>query len=95
MSPRLEGLAIRSMSVHDLADVMGIERHSQNSASSDDNFKSEMRNGFTHAFVAHDEHRILGYLVFWLVHDEAYLLNLAVHTRISGDSVLDRGSWPF
>ncbi len=67
------------MLVHDLPDVMAIERHSHNSAWSDNNFKSEMRNDCAHAFVAHEEHRIVGYLVFWLVHDEVYLLNLTVH----------------
>ncbi len=78
MRTPLKGLAIRPMSREDLAEVMALERQGQGPGWSVDNYLSELRNRSCHAFVTHTEHQVVGYLIFWIVCDEAYLLNLTV-----------------
>jgi len=78
MRTHLKELPIHPMSREDLAEVMALERHAQGPGWSVDNHLSELRNRSCHAFVTHTEHQVLGFLIFWIVYDEAYLLNLAV-----------------
>jgi len=70
---------IRPMSCADLAEVASIERVAHTPGWSEENFLREMSNACGHAFVAHHEHRIVGYLVFWMICDETHLLNLTIH----------------
>lgn len=79
MRSPLRGLGIRLMSDGDLSEVITIERCSQSPPWSADSFLREMRNTSGYAFVAQNDNRILGYLVFWMICDEVHLLNLAVH----------------
>jgi len=72
------------MSCEDLADVVAIEREAHPRAWSEENFLSEMRRPCAYAFVAHHKHRLLGYLIFWMICDEVHLLNLSIHPDFRG-----------
>jgi [ribosomal protein S18]-alanine N-acetyltransferase len=68
------------MTEKDLDKVLGIERRSFPTPWSKELFLSELRLSQARAFVATDAHdRVKGYVCFWLVADEAHILNLAVH----------------
>lgn len=79
MKTLLKEPVIRPMLCEDLVEVVAIERDTHTHAWAEQNFLSEMRNACAYAFVAHNEHRLLGYLVFWIICDEVHLLNLAIH----------------
>ena len=70
---------IRPMSKADVVQVVAIEKNAHDLPWSEENFLSELRNACSYSIVAHDEHRILGYLVFWMIGAEVHLLNLTVH----------------
>ncbi len=79
MRTPLKEPAIRPMYCEDITEVLAIQRHVQGPAWTPDHFVNELRNGFCHAFVAHLGRQILGYVIFWIILDEAHLLNLAIH----------------
>ena len=70
---------IRPMSKADVVQVVAIEKNAHDPPWSEESFLSELRNACSHSLVAHDGHRVLGYLVFWMIDAEVHLLNLTVH----------------
>ena len=71
---------IRAMTEKDLDEVMEIERLSFPTPWSHDHFRRELQMPQARAFVAANaRERIVGYICFWLVAEEAHILNLAVN----------------
>lgn len=74
------------MTVDDLEGVLEIERVSFSNPWPRDQFERELKNPLSYAFTAKVIHplegkglMIIGYTIFWLVTDEAHILNIAVH----------------
>ena len=74
---------IRKMSEQDLDEILEIERLSFPTPWSRILFERELATPFARSLVAQEARRekILGYLCFWLVEQEAHILNLAVHPQ--------------
>jgi len=70
------------MKVEDLPDIMIIEKEAFASPWSEGMFKDEMRMKHAQCLVARinqgKANMVIGYLIFWIVADEAHLHNLAV-----------------
>jgi len=79
----LPGISIDSMSYGDLQEVIEIENRSFPSPWSRDLFVRELNNRESTLFVARERikgmARLYGYICFWVVVDEAHILNLAIH----------------
>jgi [ribosomal protein S18]-alanine N-acetyltransferase len=72
------------MQPSDLEDVLAIERTSFASPWSRDMFYEEMENRNARVVVFRLEGKIIGYICFWVVLDEAHLMNIAVHPEQRG-----------
>ncbi|MGO9568402.1 MAG: ribosomal protein S18-alanine N-acetyltransferase [Desulfomonilaceae bacterium] len=72
------------MQLADLEDVLAIEKTSFASPWSRDMFYEEMENRHARVVVFRLEGKIIGYICFWVVLDEAHLLNIAVHPEQRG-----------
>jgi [ribosomal protein S18]-alanine N-acetyltransferase len=72
------------MQPSDLEDVLAIERTSFASPWSRDMFYEEMKNRNARVVVFRLEGKIVGYICFWVVLDEAHLMNIAVHPEQRG-----------
>lgn len=71
------------MTFDDLEDVLGIEKLSFPSPWPRAQFEKEIKNQFSNKFtakIAHDGKKtVAAYIIFWVVADEAHILNIAVH----------------
>jgi ribosomal-protein-alanine N-acetyltransferase len=76
-----EVINIREMKEEDLDEVLQIERSSFPTPWSRLLFQRELSTPFARSFIGEEvrAEKILGYLCFWLVDQEAHILNLAVH----------------
>ncbi len=76
-------IEIREMTQQDLDEVLQIEGLSFPAPWSRTLFERELSTPFARSFLAQEAQRgkILGYLCFWLVEQEAHVLNLAVHPQ--------------
>src|SRR3990170_6962328 len=75
-----ENIIIEDMKEDDLFDVMKIEKDAFSDPWTIDMFYSELFNPISRFWGAKDiSGRLIGYISFWRVVDEAQLLNLAVH----------------
>jgi [ribosomal protein S18]-alanine N-acetyltransferase len=68
----------------DLEEVLAIERASFAGPWSRDMFLEEMDNRNARLMVFRLEGKIIGYICFWMIMDEAHLLNIAVHPEHRG-----------
>ena len=84
LRPRLE---IRRMTAADLDEVMVIERAAFRHPWSPELFRRELEHDWSTILVALEpltsasgrgSERIVGFLIYWLVHDEVHVLNVAV-----------------
>src|SRR3989454_10949588 len=84
LRPRLE---IRRMTAADLDDVMVIERAAFRPPWSPGLFRRELEHDWSTILVALEpltsasgrgSERVVGFLIYWLVHDEVHILNVAV-----------------
>ena len=80
--PRPGLLRFRRMREEDLARVAEIERDGFSHPWSDDLLRRELAHAWSTVLVATEEgpggrERLLGFVVFWLVHDEVHVLNIA------------------
>jgi [ribosomal protein S18]-alanine N-acetyltransferase len=66
------------MRLSDLDEVLSIERVSFATPWTHNMFVEEMSNEAAHPIVFKDDGRVVGYLCFWVILDEAHLLNIAV-----------------
>ena len=79
----MDRLRISEMTEVDLRDVLTIERCSFPIPWSEWMFKAELSLDFSHNFAAKlnpngSEEVLVGYMCFWVIEDEAHLLNIAV-----------------
>src|SRR2546425_12980186 len=93
-------LEIRRMRTDDLDDVMIIERAAFRHPWSPELFRRELEHDWSTILVAVEpltsasgrgSERIVGFLIYWLVHDEVHILNVAVgpeHRRKGGGGTL-------
>ena len=75
-----EKIIIEDMNAEDLHEVVKIEDASFSDPWSYDMFKAELSNSISHTLVVRDLGGVLtGYICFWIIGNEAHMLNLAVH----------------
>lgn len=71
------------MTIDDLEDVLKIEKLSFPTPWPRSQFEKEIKNQFSNKFVAKitqgGEKTVAAYIVFWVVKDEAHILNIATH----------------
>jgi ribosomal-protein-alanine N-acetyltransferase len=72
------------MQPSDLEEVLAIEKASFAGPWSRDMFLEEMDNRNARLMAFRLEGRIIGYICFWMVMDEAHLMNIAVHPEQRG-----------
>ncbi len=78
---------IRRMREEDLPEVLAIERLCFSNPWSRETFQGEIQNraiSFPLVVIHREEKRIVGYVVFWQVGDEAQINNVAVHPDYRG-----------
>jgi len=82
-SPIPKDLTILPMTSDDLEDVLNIERLSFPAPWSRSQFEKEIQNPFSGKFIAKIIHKgeevVAAYIIFWVVADEAHILNIATH----------------
>jgi len=74
-------LKFRQMKITDLDEILEIERASFPAPWSRNMFVEEMSNRSARLVVFVDEERVVGYMCFWEIMDEAHLLTIAVHPQ--------------
>lgn len=75
-------IRLRRMTSLDLPEVLAIERRSFPNPWPPATFEGEIQNlGLSHPVVAVDEEadRVAGYIIYWVIRDEAQINNIAVH----------------
>jgi ribosomal-protein-alanine N-acetyltransferase len=75
-------LRMRRMTRRDLPEVLGIERRSFSNPWPPSTFEGEIQNeGLSFPIVVVEEGtgRIAGYVIYWIIRDEAQINNIAVH----------------
>ena len=76
---------IRKMVLHDIDQVLEVERLSFTNPWSKDTFQAEIQsNLFAYYFVAVQNETIVGYGGMWMILDEAHVTNIAVHPDFRG-----------
>lgn len=82
MPKSLSGLSIRPMSAKDLDEVLEIERQSFPKPWTRAMFESELKNPVSFSSVLRADsggrQKLVAYIVYWVVHGEAHILNIAV-----------------
>lgn len=90
----IDDLVIEEMKETDLDEVISIEKASFSQPWTINMFLQELESPFSYAWVAREKGQVVGYICFWLIFDEAHILNLAVHpgyrNRGIGSLLLDR-----
>jgi ribosomal-protein-alanine N-acetyltransferase len=77
------GLSLRRMTADDLPVVMEIELAAFKHPWSEELFRNELEHAWSNVLVAERDEgsagaRVVGFIIFWLVHDEVHVLNVAV-----------------
>ncbi len=78
------------MDVRDLAEVHAIEVRSFPNPWHKTTFLGEIQNrsiAYPYVAVSEPQHAIIGYIMFWLIEDEAQINNLAVHPDFRGKGI--------
>lgn len=96
-------LRLRRMVAADLEEVMAVERRAFRNPWSEDLFRRELCHDWSTILLASEERDgrpvVLGFVIYWLVHDEVHILNVAVDpperrrgvARALLEELLDRG----
>ncbi|MBI3754799.1 MAG: ribosomal protein S18-alanine N-acetyltransferase [Deltaproteobacteria bacterium] len=76
-------IEILPMTFDDLDDVLGIEKLSYSSPWPRSQFEKELKNQLSNKFTAKIAHNgkksVAAYIIFWVVANEAHILNIATH----------------
>jgi len=83
----IHDLVIEDMKETDLEEVMAIEKASFSEPWNKGMFLQELESPFSYAWVVRDKGHVVGYICFWLIFDEAHILNLAVHPRYRNQGI--------
>jgi len=87
----LTGYSIRPMAAQDLDGVLRIERDSFPNPWSREQFAHELTNPVSRAYTINVERdgceELAGYIIFWVVHGEAHILDIAVRPRFRRSGV--------
>ena len=81
----VEGFSIRPMSAADIDAVMAVEEASYESPWPRVVFLRELSNDWSHIELIVTEEgarQTVGHVVYWIVHDELHILNVAVHPEV-------------
>lgn len=82
------------MTFDDLEDVLGIEKLSFPSPWPRSQFEKEIKNQFSNKFTAKitqdGRKTVAAYIIFWVVADEAHILNIAVHPDLRRRGIAKR-----
>ena len=76
-APNTSGVLLRPMTPDDLEDVHRIEQAAHRHPWSRELIRRELDHAWSRVLVAQAEARTVGYIIFWLVHDELHILNVA------------------
>lgn len=83
-----ENIIITDMKEADLSEVLKIEDQSFSDPWSCNMFKAELSNTFSNIWLARDGNgALMGYICFWIIEDEAHILDLAVDPVYRGKGV--------
>jgi [ribosomal protein S18]-alanine N-acetyltransferase len=89
--PAFPTVAVRRMVMDDLEAVMALERAAFRHPWSTELFRRELMHDWSTILIAEPAPTqppqtnlpgVLGFVIFWLVHDEVHILNLATHPRV-------------
>ncbi len=87
----LSGFSIRPLRAEDLDEVIKIEKASFSNPWHREQFASELRNPVSRAYafrLPSGGNEVLGaYMVYWVVHGEAHILNIAVNPKFRGKGI--------
>ncbi|MDO9548073.1 MAG: ribosomal protein S18-alanine N-acetyltransferase [Candidatus Marinimicrobia bacterium] len=72
-------IRIRPADERDLHEVSAIENSSFNSPWTLDFFKHELYNPVSFFYILKIQDKLVGYVIFWIFKDEAYIANIAIH----------------
>ncbi len=76
-------VTILPMTRDDLDEVVRIETASFRQPWSRRQFEIELKNPVSHQYIVrisiNNRQRVAGYIIFWLIHGEAHILNIAIH----------------
>ena len=78
---------IREAKVNDIEKIMEIERVSFENPWSKPSFFRVMVDDVTKFFVADIDGKVVGYIVYWIIEDEAHVANIAVHPEMRGRGI--------
>jgi len=86
LQPPAESFLIRTMTPEDMPEVMEIERIAFTNPWSPELLRRELTHDWSTILLAEEElapgvRRLLGFAIFWVVHDELHILNVAVDPR--------------
>jgi ribosomal-protein-alanine N-acetyltransferase len=86
IAPEKPRLLLRRMLLADLEEVLAVERSAHAHPWSEDLIRRELDHGWSTVLLAveqgadpSDRGRVAGHNIFWLVHDELHILNVATH----------------
>lgn len=79
---------IRTMILKDLDSVLSIERASFRSPWTLNMFRQELDLSFSrHLVISRSDQGIVGYIIFWIIHDETQLQRIAVKSDLRGQGI--------
>ena len=83
-----ENITITDMKEGDITEVLQIEEQSFSDPWTCNMFMAELSNPFSNVWLARDRSgTLMGYICFWLIEDEAHILDLAVNPIYRGKGV--------
>jgi ribosomal-protein-alanine N-acetyltransferase len=87
-------LEVRPMGLADLEDVMELERLAFKHPWSTELFRRELLHDWSTILLAAGKKpsfpKVYGFVIFWLVHDEIHILNLASHPKLRRQGIARR-----
>lgn len=82
------GPEMRTMLLKDLPSVLAIEKAAFSSPWTFNMFQQELDLSFSrHLIVSQSDQGIVGYIIFWIIHDETQLQRIAVKNDLRGQGI--------
>ena len=83
----LESLSLRPATDEDLNSILLIEHKIHQAPWSEESFRAELTKPYSHFLVLTDDEtdsKIAGYVIYWLLHEDAQILNIGVDLPFRG-----------